>query len=177
MSKAVEKPTGCQPPDSHVPPVVLYGAKAAAVCALCTGPRRSQLEFLAEALLSPELFIPGLCRFVVRRIIAAVRTISSSSRTKMSGARGTITAFARVLVSEPCRSLEAVAAIALFQRFAVCLSVPALAAGCPSPEFPAIHPIFVLRSRGGGPCKSQPERSAADQISQSSIRPSRSLPL
>lgn len=57
----------------------------------------------------------------------------------MSGARGTITAFARVLVSEPCQPLG---------HFVP--AVLALAAGCPSLEFPAIHPIVTRCSRERG---------------------------
>lgn len=57
----------------------------------------------------------------------------------MSGARGTVTAFAWVLVSEPYQSLG------LFEPY-----VLVLAAGGPSLDFPAIHPIFTRRSRVRG---------------------------
>ena len=69
----------------------------------------------------------------------AERTISSSPQwLKMPGARGIVTAFARILVSEPCRPLEDIA-------------MPALAADNPSPDLPAIHPILTCRFRRKGP--------------------------
>ena len=58
----------------------------------------------------------------------------------MSGARGIVTAFARILVSEPCWPLDTIA-------------MPALAADNPSPDFPAIHPIFTYSFRHKGPLK------------------------
>src|SRR5207247_10676941 len=66
----------------------------------------------------------------------AERTISSSSAcSKMPGARGIVTAFARILVSEPCRPLDTIA-------------MPALAAANPSPDLPAIPPVLTCRLRG-----------------------------
>lgn len=79
---------------------------------------------------------------LLQGIISAERTISSSHRrfgVEMSGARGTVTAFAWVLVSEPYQSLG------LFEPYVV-----VLAAGGPSLDFPAIHPIFTRRSRVRG---------------------------
>ena len=69
----------------------------------------------------------------------AERTISSSPEwPKTPDARGIVTAFARILVSEPCRPLDAIA-------------MPALAADNPSPDLPAVHPILTCRFRGKGP--------------------------
>lgn len=61
------------------------------------------------------------------------------SELETSGARGIITAFTRILVSEPCQPLGLASAML------------ALAAGHPSPDFPAVHPICNHRSRGNGP--------------------------
>lgn len=66
----------------------------------------------------------------------------------MSGARGTITAFARVLVSEPYQPLEPME-----------LYILVLAAGRPSLEFLAIHPICTRCSRiRGAFCSSSHHR-------------------
>ena len=101
-------------------------------------PRQASSRFLACVLLSPGLFIPGLCRFLPSDY-PAERTISSSTvQPQMPGARGIVTAFARILVSEPCRPLDAIA-------------MPALAADNPSSDLPAIHPVLTCHSRGKGP--------------------------
>ncbi len=82
----------------------------------------------------------------------AERTISSSPAwPKMPGARGIVTAFARILVSEPCRPLDAIA-------------MPALAADNPSPDLPAIHPVLTCHFRGKGPFYSKPVRCSPQII-------------
>jgi hypothetical protein len=58
----------------------------------------------------------------------------------MPGALGIVTAFARILVSEPYQPLGITAVLAL-------------AAGDPSPDVPAIHPILTYLSRSKGPLK------------------------
>lgn len=71
-------------------------------------PDDCELEPEERSTLAGALYLRPL-PFHQKRIIAAERTISSSHAVvvsrEMSGARGIITAFARILVSEPCRPL------------------------------------------------------------------------
>ena len=86
-------------------------------------------------MLSPGLFIPSFCRFLQYLIIQQNGLSHRLHLMEAPGARGIVTAFARILVSEPCWPLDMIA-------------IPALAADNPSPDFPAIHPVLTRRSRG-----------------------------
>ena len=90
-------------------------------------------------MLSLRLFYPQPLPFAVSDH-AAERTISTISKSEMPGARGIFTAFARILVSEPCQPLGATAVLAL-------------AADDPSPDVPAINPVLTCLSRRKGPLK------------------------
>jgi hypothetical protein len=67
---------------------------------------RGPKALVAEALLSPGLFIPGFYRLgTADHLGRPDYLIVFPTAGKTSGARGVITAFARTLVSEPCRPL------------------------------------------------------------------------
>ena len=101
--------------------------------------------------------------FPVRPIIRQNGLSHHLELAKMPGARGIVTAFARILVSEPCQPLDVIAMLAL-------------AADNPSPDFPAIHPVLTCLSRRKGPLKATSmlhQQSIAIGLQQASIHPVR----